>query len=208
MLHWLTQLIEGSAWAYPAIVVLVAMDGLVPMVPGEGAVLTASILAADGHLSLPLVLISAFAGALAGDNATYGVGRLLGPRAIGRFASGGKSRARVDWARDLIRKRGGVMVIVARFIPGGRTATSLSSGTLGMPWRVFLAYDAIACALWAAYVTLIGYLGGAAFRNSLWKPLLLAAGVGVLVTGLGELYRRLRLRDIGHSRHEAPLPHG
>ena len=89
MLHWLTHLIAGSAWAYPAIVALVAMDGLVPMVPGEGAVLTASILAASGHLSLALVVVSAFAGALLGDNASYGVGRLLCTRALERDAFGG-----------------------------------------------------------------------------------------------------------------------
>src|SRR4051794_19645645 len=100
------------------------MDGLVPMVPGEGAVLTASVLAADGHLSFALVLLSAFAGALAGDNASYAVGRLFGRRAVQRLNRRERTERQVAWARELIRRRGRPMIIIARFIPGGRTATT------------------------------------------------------------------------------------
>jgi membrane-associated protein len=194
VLDWLTHLIEGSAWAYPAIVALVAMDGLVPMVPGEGAVITASILAAGGHLSFALVLLSAVAGALAGDNASYAVGRLLGRRAVRRLCRSEKNAHRLTWARDLIRRRGGAMIVAARFVPGGRTATTLAAGSLGFPWRRFLAADAIAATVWALYVTTLGYVGGETFRHSLWKPLLLAAAVAALVTAVGEVYRRFRLR--------------
>src|SRR3954447_18195631 len=160
MLHWLTQLIEGSAWAYPALLALVAMDGLIPLVPGEGAVLTGSILAAGGDLNVVLVFAAAFAGAFAGDNAAYGAGRLLGRRAIDRLARGERSRERVHWARELIRRRGRSIIVVARFVPGGRTATTLAAGSLEMPWRRFAAADALACGAWAAYVTALGYLGG------------------------------------------------
>jgi membrane-associated protein len=207
VLHWLTHLIEGSAWAYPAIVALVAMDGLVPMVPGEGAVLTASILAADGHLSFALVLLSATAGAFAGDNASYAVGRLLGRRAVARLCRKEKTKARVSWARELIRRRGSPMIVAARFVPGGRTATTLAAGSLGMTWRRFAAADAAASFLWAAYVAALGYLGGSTFQHSLWKPLLLAAGVAVGVTALGEAYRRVRLRP-RERRVSAPGPTG
>jgi membrane protein DedA with SNARE-associated domain len=198
VLNWLTHLIEGSAWAYPAIVALVAMDGLVPMVPGEGAVLTASILAADGHLSIALVLLAAFAGAVAGDSAAYGAGRLLGGRAVRRVARTEKSRARVDWTRELIRRRGRSMIFIGRFIPGGRVAVTLASGSLGMSWRRFLGADVPAAGLWAVYVSALGFLGGNAFEHSLWKPLLLAAAVAALVTAAGEAYRRLRLRHPAH----------
>jgi SNARE associated Golgi protein len=44
------------------------------------------------------------------------------------------------------------IIVVARFIPGGRTATTYAAGTVGMPWRRFLPADAIAVALWALYV--------------------------------------------------------
>jgi len=194
VLDWLTQLIEGSAWAYPAIVALVATDGLVPMVPGEGAVLTGSILAADGNLSFALVLLAAFAGALAGDNASYWLGRLLGRRAVQRLCRKESTKDRVAWTRELIRRRGRTMLFITRFVPGGRTATTLAAGSLGMPWRRFMAVDAAAALLWAAYVATLGYVGGEAFEDSLWKPLVLAAAIAGLVTGAGELYRRLRLR--------------
>jgi membrane protein DedA with SNARE-associated domain len=59
-----------------------------------------------------------------------------------------------------------------------------------MPWRRFFAIDALAAALWAAYASLLGYFGGNAFTESLWKPLLAATVVGLTVATLTEVARR------------------
>jgi membrane-associated protein len=77
-------------------------------------------------------------------------------------------------------------------VPGGRTATTFSAGALAMPWPRFLAIDA-AAGLWATYVALLGYFGGSAFEDSLWKPMLAAAIVATAVTLGAELLRRARL---------------
>jgi membrane protein DedA with SNARE-associated domain len=100
----------------------------------------------------------------------------------------------VEWTRELIRRRGRPMIVIARFIPGGRTAATVAAGSLGMSYRRFLSADVPAAGLWAAYVCALGFLGGNAFEHSLWKPLLAAAVVAAAVTALGEAYRRLRLR--------------
>jgi membrane protein DedA with SNARE-associated domain len=56
----------------------------------------------------------------------------------------------VDWARAQLRHSGAWIIIVTRFIPGGRTATTYISGTLDMPWkRRFLPADATAAILWS-----------------------------------------------------------
>ena len=60
-----------------------------------------------------------------------------------------------------------------------------------MPWRRFFAIDAAAAALWAAYASLLGYFGGNAFTESLWKPLVAATIVGLTVATLAELARRM-----------------
>jgi membrane-associated protein len=86
-----------------------------------------------------------------------------------------------------------VIIIVARFIPGGRTATTFSAGALEMPWRRFLTIDAVAAVLWATYIALLGYFGGEAFEQSLWKPILAAGLVAAAVTVGAELLRRARL---------------
>jgi len=93
---------------------------------------------------------------------------------------------------------------VARFIPGGRTATTYAAGTVGMPWRRFLPADAIAAALWALYAAGLGYIGGAAFQDNLWLPMLIAAGASLLVGGLGELVRRRALNGDSDRQDREP----
>jgi membrane-associated protein len=86
-----------------------------------------------------------------------------------------------------------VIIIAARFIPGGRTATTFLAGALGMPWRRFVAIDTLAAVLWATYIALLGYFGGATFEEDLWKPLLAAGAIAILVATAGELFRRAKL---------------
>lgn len=191
--EWLEDAIDGQVWTYPAIVVAVALDSLLPIAPSEAMMITAGVLAANGDLILPLVILAGLLGSLLGDNASYGLGASLGRRAERRFFSSGRGRRRLEWARRQLHERGAVIIVAARFIPGGRTATTFSAGALGMPWRRFVAIDAVAAGLWATYVALLGYFGGATFEEDLWKPLLAAGGVAVLVATAGELIRRTKL---------------
>ncbi len=95
-----------------------------------------------------------------------------------------------------MRDHGQGLILAGRFIPGGRTATTFTAGTMRVPLRRFLAIDPVACVLWACYISLLGYIGGASFEDSLWKPLLLAAGVASLVSlGVELARRRMRRRD-------------
>jgi len=88
----------------------------------------------------------------------------------------------------------GALIGVGRFIPGGRTATTFAAGTLEMPYRRFLFADVCAATLWAVYVSMLGYLGGETFKDSLWLPLASSLAVAALV-GLGfEAWRRLQRR--------------
>lgn len=191
--RWLENAIDGEIWTYPAIVAAVAFDSLLPIAPGEAVMITAGILASSGDLALLLVIGAGTAGSLLGDNLSYGLGASLGRRAERRFFSSPKSRERVEWARGQLRCRGAVIIVVARFIPGGRTATTFSAGALEMPWRRFLTIDAVAAALWATYISLLGYFGGETFERSLWKPIIAATLVAAAVTLGAELVRRARL---------------
>jgi membrane protein DedA with SNARE-associated domain len=145
--------------------------------------------AAGGDLSLPVVIAAAAAGAFLGDNSSYLVGRRFGSRATDRFFSHGKGAERLDWAETQLDERGGELIAVGRFIPGGRTVVTLSAGTLRYPWRRFVLFDAVAALGWALYASLLGYFGGRAFENAAWKGLLLALGIAFAVTGTIELVR-------------------
>jgi len=190
-----TQLVsDASGWAYAVVFLLAFLDVFVPIVPGETAVITAGVVAGAGELSLPIVIVVAAAGAFLGDNSSYLVGHRYGHRATDRFFSTGKGAERLAWAESQLEERGAELILVGRFIPGGRTVVTLSAGTLRYPWRRFAVFDAIAAIGWALYASLLGYLGGHAFEQQPWKGLLLAFAIAFTVTGGIELVRWLQRR--------------
>jgi membrane-associated protein len=185
---------DASGWAYGIILLFALLDSVLPVVPSEATVITAGVVSSTGHLQLPLVLVAAAAGAWLGDNLAYLLGRSYGERVKARFFSGEKAAKRVAWAERQLQERGSELIIIGRFIPGGRTVVTLSAGTLEFAWRRFATFDAIASVTWALYAGLLGYFGGKAFEDAPWKGLLLAFGLALGVTGLIELVRWLRRR--------------
>lgn len=197
--------VSGSPWTYVLLVAVCAGDAVFPVLPSETMVIAAAVLAASDHLSIELVVVAAALGALLGDNAAYGVGQSGLRRLTGRLLRSDKSRQHVDWGRRQLQHHGVWIIIVARFIPGGRTATTYVAGTVGMPWRRrFLPADCVAVVLWSVYASGLGYLGGASFENNLWLPMLIGAGASLLVGAIGELMRRKVLdprSERGRARH-------
>ena len=77
-----------------------------------------------------------------------------------------------------LAQRGTYLIIVARFIPGGRTATTFSAGYIhSFPYHRFLRADILAGLIWGAYASLLGYFGGKTFEEQPWKGLILAFAV-------------------------------
>ena len=191
MFDSLANSVSGSAWTYLLIVGICAGDALLPLLPSETVVLTAAVLASRGRLNIGLVALSAAVGALLGDNSAYWLGRRGLRRLTDRLLGSETNQKRIEWARGQLRDRGGWIIIVARFIPGGRTATTYVAGTLEMPWKTrFLPFDTVAAVAWALFSSALGYFGGAAFERNLWVPVLIATGVSILVAAGGELFRR------------------
>jgi membrane-associated protein len=187
---------QASGWAYLVVLLLAVVDALLPVVPSETAVITAGVVASSGKLSLPIVLVVAAAGAFLGDNLAYGLGHRYGARVRSRFFHGEKADRRISWATRQLDSRGGELIAVGRFIPGGRTAISLTAGLTHFRWRRFAAFDAGAAVIWAAYAGLLGYFGGRAFEDEPWKGLLLALGIAFAVGAASEAVRwALRQRD-------------
>jgi len=194
MFDWLTHEVSHSALTYPVVGFAAAADVLLPLIPSETIAITAGVLAAQGELSIWLLVPAVAVGAFLGDNLSYLFGRRIGDPIADRLFHDEKGQARLQWAEEALRRRGGIVIGVGRFIPGGRTVTTFAAGTLEMPYRQFVAADAVAAAIWALYVSMLGYLGGETFQDALWPPLLASFGCAMLV-GLGfEGWRRLQSR--------------
>ena len=171
------------------------LDAFFPLVPSEATAIAAGVVAGTGGLSVELVILAAALGAIAGDNISFALGHFLGDRVERRFFQGEKSQKRLQWARNLLDRRGGYLIVVARFIPGGRTVTTFTAGFVEtFPWRRFLFFDVIAGLIWGTYTVLLGYFGGKTFEEEPWKGLLLAFGISLAVTGVVEAVRHLRAR--------------
>ena len=190
MFNQFVQLVaDASGWAYVIVLALALFDVLVPVLPSEAAVITAGVVAATGSLNLFLIIAAGATGAFLGDNLAFAIGRRFGGRAESVLVRGKKARKTVEWAEAQLAQRGGELIAIARFIPGGRTAVTLSAGTLGFSWRRFVVFDALAALLWASYAAALGYFGGKTFEGAAWKGLLLAFVIASAVAGIIEVVR-------------------
>lgn len=192
-LNSLIDLLTGSAWTYPLLLGICIGDAVFPALPSETAVIVCGIQAARGQLSLGWVIFFAALGAFTGDNTSYALGRWLGQPIVRRFFSGERARARLEWAERFLKDRGSYVLVVARFVPGGRTATTFASGLVKLRWHTrFAPFIFVAAILWALYAALVGYIGGVTFKDKPIYALLLAFGIAATITIAIELYRRLR----------------
>ena len=134
-------------------------------------------------------------GAIVGDNISFGIGHFLGARVERRFFSGEKAQKRLKWAQKTLDERGAYLIVVARFIPRGRTVTTFTAGFVEtFPWHRFLRYDAVAGAIWGSYTVLLGYFGCRTFEEQPWKGLLVAFAFAHAVTAMVEAVRYVRHR--------------
>lgn len=194
-LNSLIDLLTGSLWTYPLLLGICAGDAVLPLLPSETAMIVCGIQAARGQLSLGWVIAFGAVGAFAGDNTSYSLGRFVGQPVIGRFFPGERARERLDWARRFLKERGSYVLVVARFVPGGRTATTFTSGLVRFSWHTrFAPFILVAAVLWAVYGALLGYLGGRLFRDHPIYALLVAFAIAAVVGGSAEIARRLRQR--------------
>lgn len=132
------------------------------------------------------VIVMAAVGAFLGDNLAYWIGRSAENWARRWITRGEKGQRGLQWAHRELDRHGGSLVIVARFIPGGRTATTISCGVLHFPYRQFLAFDGGGAVLWATINVLIGYFGGAHVRQQRDRGVRAVLRCGV---GLGVCHR-------------------
>jgi len=191
--HSLVTAVSGAWWSYPLVFGVAMLDAFFPLVPSETVAITSGVLAGSGDLSLPLCIACAATGAFAGDNVSYGIGSWLGEHTVKRVFRSERSRRGFEWAERTLAERGMYLIVVARFIPGGRTATTFSAGYVQpFPWRRFVLADALAGAIWGSYTVLLGYIGGRAFEDAPWKGLLIAFALALSIAGGVELVRHRR----------------
>ncbi len=185
----------GSALAYALAFGLPAIDAVFPLVPAETTVIALGVATAgSADPRIALLVACAALGAFAGDNLCYLLGRRFGPAVERRFFSSAKAAQRRAWAEHSLDRFGMLIIILCRFVPGGRTAVTLSCGLVGFPARRFVTATAISGAIWASFAFFLGRLGGSAFKDSPWAGLLAALALSAALAVIIEGTRRARSR--------------
>jgi membrane protein DedA with SNARE-associated domain len=173
------------AHGYLVVLFGAALDNFGLPSSGDIVLFAGGLFANRGHLALPLVVLSGFAGALISDNAVYWIGRVGGRPLIDRilkmrflhFLVNEKSLSKVE---RYFENHGGKTVFVGRFGPGLRSMTPLFAGVTRMKYYRFVPYNVAAAAVWSVVYSLIGYVFG-----QYWTELLaVAKSFGYGVAGL------------------------
>ena len=192
---------------YPLLVVLVMSESSGIPVPGETALITASLLASRGDLDITLVIVLAAAAAIVGDNIGYLIGRKGGRWALERPGRFQRERLRViTTGEPFFERHGPKAVFFGRFVLGLRVWASWLAGATHMRWRSFLLWNALGGICWATIVGLIAYLLGRSAGNALQTFGLFglgAAALGLITAAVLHRRHRRQLARAAGQRAEA-----
>jgi membrane-associated protein len=159
-----------GAWAYLLVAALAFLEtgafvGLIA--PGETAIVLGGVVAAQGGVDLPVILLVAWVAAALGDLASFLLGQRLGRRfLIARGPRLGVSAARLERVEGFFDRHGAKAILIGRFIGIVRAVAPFLAGASGMRLRAFLPWSLLGTAAWATTFTLVGYVFHRSFASA------------------------------------------
>jgi membrane protein DedA with SNARE-associated domain len=187
---------------YPLLFLIVMGESSGVPVPGETALITASVLAGRGKLQIELVIALAAVAAIVGDNIGYLIGRKGGRWVLerpGRFES--HRRQVLETGEPFFERHGPKAVFFGRFILGLRLWASWLAGATRMKWRSFVLWNALGGICWAIAIGLLSYSLGRAAGDAVKTFGLLGLAAALLAIGTAVIAHRRHRR--GQQRRRA-----
>jgi membrane protein DedA with SNARE-associated domain len=156
-------------YGYWAVFAAILLEDFGVPVPGETLLIAGALLASQGHMHIFPLLLIGWIGAVTGDNIGYAIGRFGGRHLLLRYGPYLLvSQRRLEYAEAFFRRRGGVVIVLARFFAVLRQLNGIVAGMARMPWWRFLPYNALGAALWVGFWGILFYqLAGRAIRIGL-----------------------------------------
>jgi membrane-associated protein len=171
------------------------------IVPGDTVVLVAAT-AVTGPVEFVALAIAVILGSLAGESIGFWLGHFFGPR-IRRSKLGQRIGER-NWVRaeTYLERRGGIAVAISRFLPVFHSLVPLVVGTSAMRYRVFIAWTAPACTIWAITYISVGAFAADSYRSLegqlQWAGLIF---VGIIAVALAVIFLIRRALERSERRH-------
>ena len=155
---------RSDAFTYVSIFVLIFLDAVIPIFPGETTLNAAATLAAHGKLDLGLIIVMGALGAILGDSALFWLARLFSVKLEGQVTRA-KANKQVRMAFDLMDSSTAVLIIGGRYVPGMRFVVNATMGLSDIAYRRFLGWSIISGILWSAYTSILAYEIGLALGD-------------------------------------------
>jgi len=178
---------------------LIFLESAGAPVPGETALIAASLLASRGQRRIGSIIVVAATAAIVGDSAGYWIGRWGGRRLLRRWPLLASYADRfLPRAERFFARHGGKTVFLARFITGLRVAGAWIAGATRMNWWRFLCWNAAGGLTWAAGTGFLVYYLGRAASDILghhYGVILGAVGIAATLGGFHLLFR-MRVRVV------------
>jgi membrane-associated protein len=201
-----------SHLGYAALAAFVGIETMGVPVPGETALIAAALLAADGDLSIELVILIAAAAAIFGDNVGFLIGRRYGRRLVewdgGPYPE--KRQELLERGQVFFDRHGGKAVFLGRWVAGLRITSAWLAGINRMAWPRFVFWNALGGIAWATSVGLAIYFLGHAAKGAVEGVGLGALGLGTALGVAYVVFLRLRSRRLaarGPQGQREPAEH-
>jgi membrane protein DedA with SNARE-associated domain len=184
---------------YSVVFILIALETMGIPLPGETALIAASLLAHDGRLSIEIVVALAAAAAILGDNVGFMIGRHYGRRIFEKPGPlHAKRLALLRVGEPFFARHGPKAVFLGRWVGGLRIASAWLAGMNKMQWPVFLFWNALGGICWAVGVGL-----GAYYLGHVFEDIVRTVGLGAAIAAALALVAFFVWR---HRRSPAPAP--
>lgn len=168
-------------------------SGVFFFTPGDSLLFTGGLLAANGILSIELmvvvVLLATFSGAIAG----YEIGSHL--KKLYRYAFFKKfiKMKHINKTKSFFEEHGQSTILISRFVAIVRTFTPIVAGMVRMPFGKFLKYSLLGSLIWGLSLPLIAFYLGSKFPGLQGYVPLLVFWI-VFISLLPFLFRLLKSR--------------
>lgn len=159
MPEWLIELlIEQPSYTYVAVGLVFVLCGVGLPLPEEIVLVSAGYFCYIGQSDYWAMTGVCTAAILVGDLVPFMAGRAFGPRLLRlRWMRFIINRERLAMFDRWFRRRGDMVVVIARFIPGLRVVAFFTGGTMRMRWLRFLVLDGCGILLVAPTFVFVGW---------------------------------------------------
>ncbi|GAA4999358.1 hypothetical protein GCM10025734_33770 [Kitasatospora paranensis] len=186
----------GPSWICALALCAVLGDAFLPFLPSGTLVILAVLRTSDMDGAPVLLALGVAIASFLGDLILLRLARKGAPALHRRLARRPELAASVERLQESLAQRttrtAAFIVIIARFVPAGRTILDLAVGHSPAAPRVFLRWSALAAVVWASYIVSLGWLNSHWFNTAWLSMAVSCAAASLISTTVARLVRRRR----------------